>query len=367
MQNPEVPQLMTLLSVCRSPSPNLVPLFTETDNAHLIWPGTPQKTALSHPLLRELFLVMAIRSFVLQGWRLAPGVQDLIKHIALAGPPVVPNGVRVPHDELGFASEFHRGWVWRDEGIRWEFVPKGLRLRRDVEAALVRSGWRDPGKGLKSLEMNEKRGKDAGKQEGGDEGGMSDMVDALLHVGYLDNEEKRAEVLVKVARYGTLWTVRFTVGKIERGGITREQECEILPAAAAGGKGRAEVLTFLLDCGLDPNAVNYKEVPNGKRRNKLALHLAIRHGDVDMVKVLLDAGAKMVKDEEWGLPIEAAEGLRGEQDRTAKVAVIEQWLEERGLPRDHVDVPVFADEIGSGKTRSWGSQTGCCKTCGTRR
>ncbi|KAK0710662.1 hypothetical protein B0H67DRAFT_610948 [Lasiosphaeris hirsuta] len=355
-------QLLTLLQICRSPAPDLIPLLTASDTP--LWPGTPQRTALSHPLLRELLLIVALRSFVLQGWRLAPGAQDLVKHIAQAGPPVVPQGVRVAHDELAFASEFHRGWVWRDEGIRWEFVPKGLRLRRDVEAALVRNGWRDPARGVRGLEVL--GGKKGMQGLEGDERGICDLVEALVHVGYLDNEEKRAEVLVKVARWGAVGAVRFTVGKIERGSITREQECEILPAAA-GMKGRADVLKFLLDCGLDPNTVNYKQVPNGKKRNKLALHLAIRLGDVEMVKVLLDAGANMVKDDEWGLPIQSAEGLRDAQDRAAKVAVIEQWLQERGLPRNHADLPVFADEIGSGTARIWGSQAACCGTCGARR
>lgn len=62
-----------------------------------------------------------------------------------------------------------------------------------------------------------------------------------------------------------------------------------------------------------------------------------------MVKVLLEAGAKMFKVEEWGLPTEAAKGLVGKEDGAAKVGLIEHWLEEGGPPRD-VDLPVFVDE-----------------------
>ncbi|KAK3323002.1 hypothetical protein B0H66DRAFT_218272 [Apodospora peruviana] len=317
---------MTLLEIVRSDAPNPVPQLIEADNAQPIWSGG--KTALSNPLLRELLLVMALRSFMLQGFRLAPGAQDLVKHIALQGPPIVPHGERVPYDEMGFASEFHRRWVWTDEGMWWSFAPP-LRLRRDVEAVLVRNGWRDPGKGLEHLEPSFVRKEGSfvaagpGQEVKEEGGGMCEMVDALLHVGFLDSEEKRADALTKVARYGDLGEVKFTLGKIERGSITPAQEAEILSAAAQGGKGRAQVLQVLLDGGLDPNAV----VKDGKM--KVALHVAIRHGDVDMVRVLLDAGANMVNDEEWGLPIEAAEGLLEEEERAAKVAVIEQWLAEQ--------------------------------------
>ncbi|KAK4206593.1 hypothetical protein QBC37DRAFT_458347 [Rhypophila decipiens] len=361
----QIPQIMTLLSIARSDSPDLVPQFVEADNAHPIWPGT----ALSHPLLRELLLVMALRSFLMQAYRLAPGAEDLVKHIASSGPPVVPHGVPRAHGEP-FVSVFHRGWIWNDEGSK-HVQTWGLRLRLDVEAALVRGGWRDPKKGVEYLAPGPPpfspwdEGKKLRPQEEEKNSGMCELVDALLDVGYLDTNDKRADVLAKVARYGVLRDVEFTLGKIERDSISLAQECEILPAAAAGGKGRADVLEFLLNSGLDPNTVS-----QGNKRT--ALHVAIRHGDVDMLRVLLEAGANMVKDEEWGLPIEAAEGLVDREDGAAKVALLERWLEERGLPRDHVDLPVFVDENGSShKKRSWaartaGSGSGCCKTCGTR-
>lgn len=71
--------------------------------------------------------------------------------------------------------------------------------------------------------------------------GMCDLVDALFHVGYLDTDDKKVDVLDKMARHGALRDVEFTLAKIDPG-ITREHGCEILSAAAAGGKGRADVL-----------------------------------------------------------------------------------------------------------------------------
>ncbi|KAM7198729.1 hypothetical protein V8F20_006044 [Naviculisporaceae sp. PSN 640] len=365
----QVPQIYALLNIARSVSPDAVQELIKADSAQPIWPGTSSQTALSHPLLRELLLVVALRSFIFQGHRLAPGAQDLVKHIALSGPPVAPFGVKIPDDELPRVSEYHRRYIWTDEGSRWAFVPCELRIRRDAEAALVKNGWRDPKIGAERIapppprppgprpwapdyleyQKNKKNDDKAnsGKESASDNllaepapEGISDLVDALLHVGYLDTDDKRADVLTKVARFGSVDDIKFTMSKIERESITLVHECEMLPAAAAGGKGRAEVLKFLLKSGLDPNAVS----KNHKDKQRTALHVAIRHGDVDMVSVLLEGGAKMVKDTEWGLPIEAAEESEDREDRAAKVAVIERCLEERGLPRDHIDLPVVIDE-----------------------
>lgn len=235
-------------------------------------------------------------------------------------------------------------------------MPRGLRVRRDIKGALARNGWRDPARGVEYLEPlvwddnnnSNTNNKNARKNSAttaaaaartDDEGrGMCDLVDALLHVGYLDTDDKRADVLTNVSWHGALQDVELTLVKIDGGSMTRVHECEILPAAAAGGKGRADVLVFLLDSGLDPNAVS-------RKHKRTALHVVVCHGDVDMVKVLLEAaGANMVKDDEWGLPIEAAKGFVDKEDVTAKVALIEHWLDRRGLPRDYVDLPVLVDE-----------------------
>jgi ankyrin repeat protein len=80
----------------------------------------------------------------------------------------------------------------------------------------------------------------------------------------------------------------------------------LLPAATAEDRhralalsaqhGHAKIVRLLLDVGEDPNRYN----PQGNHSHSTPLHQATLAGHIDVVKLLLDRGARMdVKDKVW--------------------------------------------------------------------
>ncbi|KAK3363128.1 hypothetical protein B0T25DRAFT_526363 [Lasiosphaeria hispida] len=159
----------------------------------------------------------------------------------------------------------------------------------------------------------------------------------------------RTEALKSVARTGTVELMRYVLQRIPLASISKRQACWLLPEAAMG-PGRAAMLVFLLDRGLDPNALAYARPCAAGQRNPVALHNAVQYGDDKMVKLLLDRGAKLIWDVNGKTVMAMAED-RAKKARSSQhppggknVRLLEKWLKERGFPRDHADEPTLVEE-----------------------
>jgi hypothetical protein len=307
-----------LLGLCRdSRSSSVQFALIEADAAMHAATGI---SAVASAPLRALLLLIAHRTWELHPHRPCPGHEDLIKQLALAGPP----------DNFE-ASVAVRDYIAACAG-------GGPFLRRDVEAALIRGRWRDPSvRGLLSL------GHCPQRQAEPDEAGAVELLDALGHVGFLTSRDDRAQVLRAVACRGTPELMAEALRRIPLDSVSKRQLSLVLPAAAEGGAGRAAMLTLLLDSGLDPNMVNFRRPSSAGPRNALALHNAVQCGDGEMVEVLLQRGAKMVPDVDGVTPLQMAE-RRSQLAGMPIVMALRAWLDERGLPWDHVDEPTVVEE-----------------------
>ncbi|KAK0730863.1 hypothetical protein B0H67DRAFT_563126 [Lasiosphaeris hirsuta] len=143
--------------------------------------------------------------------------------------------------------------------------------------------------------------------------------------------------------------MRYVLQKIPIASVSKRQACWVLPAAAMA-PGRVEMMAFLMDQGLDLNALAYARPCSVGQRNPVALHIAIQYGDVGMLKFLLDQGAKFICDVDGTTVIAMAEEKVKKTQflqrllEEEKIQLLEKWLRDRGLPRDHVDEPTPVEE-----------------------
>lgn len=88
--------------------------------------------------------------------------------------------------------------------------------------------------------------------------------------------------------------------------MSRNDRQKILPHAALY-PGNEEIRMYLLDNGLEESLDTPNHSPRKSYGFKVGesflLHLATRYGDINMVKTLLDRGAKMLQDEDGKTPL----------------------------------------------------------------
>jgi hypothetical protein len=171
-------------------------------------------SATASPALREVMLLATHRTWELHELRPTPGHEDLIKHIVEAGPPGAAPETAPLREALASGGA------------------GGPFLRRDVEAAMIRGGWRRPEvRGLQSL-----RRPAHGAEE---ERGAKELVDALVGVGFLATPERREEAIRAAEACGS-----STVLDHVRSAVPVEPGSEVgATTAAPTGSGSGMALT----------------------------------------------------------------------------------------------------------------------------
>ncbi|KAJ4367228.1 hypothetical protein N0V85_009168 [Neurospora sp. IMI 360204] len=322
-------------------------------------------------VIREFLLVLADRTAVsVFGWLNRPARQpvaeqfiELVKMLASSGGPPPPPET---NNNTRSIIPWYRDWMpnsWSSE------YPPPF----DVEAVLIRSRWRSPHLfGWKLL------------RTGHEMQPLKTLLDAFKEVGYLDTQEGKVETLMSLAEgQGTdplqpwesrprevglvVEAIRTTTTTTPtttppppppslRDALTKLDRLKILPRAAQN-KGNKELLAWLLDDADKQggnlrealNTANYLQGGSPTNRNKrvwlrnYVLHTAILSGDADMVKLLLERGAKMLRNNEGRTPLAFARVLLGSRitypGMKEKVEVLEGWLRERGLDSEYWDEP----------------------------
>lgn len=203
--------IFDLLALCRSQDPSVLTTFVSTDSNMLAATGV---SATTSPALREVMLLATHRTWELHELRPTPGHEDLIKHIVEGGPPSAAPETAPLREALASGGA------------------GGPFLRRDVEAAMIRGGWRRPEvRGLQSL-----RRQAHGAEE---EHGAKELVDALVGVGFLATRERREEAIRAAEACGS-----STVMDHVRSAVSVEAASEVGAATAAlTGSGSGIALT----------------------------------------------------------------------------------------------------------------------------
>ncbi|KAH7635798.1 hypothetical protein B0T09DRAFT_390565, partial [Sordaria sp. MPI-SDFR-AT-0083] len=310
--------------------------------------------------MRELALVLVDRTARERYCMYSPGAKgqytNLVKHIALSGPP--------SSDSVSPHTQFLRDWIGQ---CCVEYHSSLRPFPYDVEAALIRTRWRSSAAyGLELLVAN-----DVSEAE------KKDLLDAFKEVGFLDTAKGRLTLLQKLAE-GQEWdhakrhppksrsnnalSIRlieyalsscFPAGLDSLQAMSRTDRRKILPYAG-GYTGNEEILKYLLDNGLE-EVLNIVTCPAPKSigiawEDCLVLHRAVLWGDISMVKLLLDRGARMLQDDRGKTPLLLAEDknhsisvpgdpTKDVEGREEKAELIKAKLKERGLPQGHVDEP----------------------------
>ncbi|KAK3398530.1 hypothetical protein B0T20DRAFT_461224 [Sordaria brevicollis] len=337
-------------------------------------------------VIRELLLVLADRTAVsLLGWLNRPARQpvaqhfiELVKILASSGGPPPPPPERNNSNKTMSIIPWYRDWIpksWSTEHP----------LSFDVEAVLIHSRWRSPRFfGWELLRMDHEMQP------------LKTLLDAFKEVGYLDTQEGKIETLMSLAEgQGTdplqpwesrprevglvVEAIRYALALSSsttttttatptttttppssppslRDALTKLDRLKILPRAAQN-RGNKELLAWLLDDADKKggslrealNTANYIQGPSPTNRNKqvwlrnYVLHTAICCGDAEMVKFLLERGAKMLLNNEGRTPLAFARVLVGSRYTfpgiKEKVEVLEGWLRERGLDSEYWDEP----------------------------
>lgn len=291
--------IFALLELARKErGPHAVGNFRTADAKLLSTKGI---SAIATPVLRELLISAAYRAVN----------TDLLPFLALSGPP----GAAQQTDQI-------RNWidVGGDTGARPPELP------RSVEAALIRGKWCHPETKTWEIDLLTR----CCKPEGDDDG-AKELFDAHVEVGFFKGGRNTSRALVMFAGAESAVMRQYALERIQLASVPKGHVKEALFAAVRRG---AEAVKMVLDIGADPNMVSGGQAP---------LHLAIQAGDEEMVKLLLERGAKMVPNGQGQTPLLLAEKMQkdraGNNESAAVVKLLEDWLETRGLPRNHADGP----------------------------
>ena len=253
-------------------------------------------------------------------------------------------------------------------------------LPHAVEAAVIRGGWRHPKvRGLSTLRFPPSEhdgGRDAWSAA------AKDLLDAFREVGYLDTSAGRRRTIQELASgreilnagypHSPAWATannEFCIEMIKyvlvslnlksvRDALSKPDRLRDLLPSAACHPGNREMLEFLLgeSWGIleeTLNSMHYElnwvgGAASGSERwvrKVVLMHETIRWGDAEMVKLLLDRGAKMLRDDGHGdkaekkTPLMVAEELGENNQGKEKIELLLKALRERGLGRDHWDEP----------------------------
>ncbi|KAK3351863.1 hypothetical protein B0H65DRAFT_507217 [Neurospora tetraspora] len=356
---------------------------------------SPLHPGADSAVIREFLLVLADRTV----WSLDMGGQvnssatkqffELVKMLASSGgpppppPPETNSNNSTEPDKPSSYMTWYRDWMPKSWGSE---RPAPL----DVELTLIRSRWRSPRLfGMRLLGT------------GHEMQPLKTLLDAFKEVGYLDTQEGKVETLMSLAEgQGTdplqpwesrprevglvVEAIRYALALSSttttttptttppppppslRDALTKLDRLKILPRAAQN-KGNKELLAWLLDDADKQggnlrealNTANYIQGESPTNRNKrvwlrnYVLHTAILSGDADMVKLLLERGAKMLRNNEGRTPLAFARVLLGSRitypGMKEKVEVLEGWLRERGLDSEYWDEPEeYALDVSEG-------------------
>ncbi|KAK3949448.1 hypothetical protein QBC32DRAFT_378673 [Pseudoneurospora amorphoporcata] len=173
--------------------------------------------------------------------------------------------------------------------------------------------------------------------------------------GFVDDNSTTTTTSTSTTTTTTPTTTTTTPPPSLRDALTKVDRLKILPAAASQ-EGNKELLAWLLD-DADKQGGNLREALNTANyvrgpsptdrwdtvwlRKGYVLHTAVRNGDVDMIKLLLERGAKMLRDDEGRTPLVLVRDVLGINypGRKEKLEVLEGWLRERGLDSEYWDEP----------------------------
>lgn len=105
--------------------------------------------------------------------------------------------------------------------------------------------------------------------------------------------------------------------------------------ATAADTQQVDMVRFWLDQGPEPNVVLLyaDECPGNGSPIHAAIHLAIRWGNTEIIKLLLDHGVKMLKDSMGRTPF----GKARYHNQEDAVKLLERHLREKALGLDHFD------------------------------
>ncbi|EGO59786.1 hypothetical protein NEUTE1DRAFT_129076 [Neurospora tetrasperma FGSC 2508] len=329
-------------------------------------------------VLREFFLSMTDRTaWSMHGTLSSSATKqffELVKMLASSGgppppPPETSNNNNSTRPKEKSTIPWYRNWMPLNLGS--ERPPP-----HDVEAVLIRTRWRAPRLWAWNL-----------LGTGHEIQPLKTLLDAFKEVGYLDTQEGKVQTLVslvegqgtdplrpsksrprevglvvKAIRYTLALSTPTTPPPSLRDALTKLDRLKIL-LPAVQKKGNKELLAWLLDDADNQggggggggnlrevlNTANYIRGPSPENRMKrvwlqnYVLHTAVCRGDVDMVKLLLERGAKMLRDDEGRTPLMFARMLSGSRIRyheiEEKVEVLEGWLRERELDSEYWDEP----------------------------
>lgn len=250
--------------------------------------------------------------------RPVPDHPALIAHLAVAGAPHFGQ----LHDPMKSIREYIESG-----GAGGPLMPMGL------EAKLVRSRWLKAGVSTRGGELLSQ----CRDVDGKDPQGARELFDAIL-------EDQRARTLEGMVAGGSVEMVRYALGEISVGSVSKSQASEVLCEAVekGGWRGRGrEVVEMVLDWGADPNVAGCLDT------SRFPLHRAVEAGDAEVVGVLLERGARMLATAQGMTPLMLAERKVGRGDGAEDggiVKLLEEWLGERGLPRDYRD-EVIVEEV----------------------
>jgi hypothetical protein len=303
--------------VARGPASDAVANLKAADAAMISAVGI---SAIASPLLRELLLSTAHRA----------SNTDLVVHLATAGPPST-------------AKETHLLRACLDRGSEVGMV--GPALPRAVEAALVKGRWYRPETPTWSMDLVSRC-----CEVGDDEAGAKELFDALVEAGFFASEKQRARALVLLASGGSADMMEHALAKVPLASVSKRHASEVLCAAVGVGAARVRMV---LNQGVDPNVASRWDMPGKPWAEGLALHMAVQSGNEQVVKLLLEHGAKMVPNGQGQSPLVIAEARLAQEEgtdteRAEIICLLEAWLETRKLPRDHEDMPTFVDGDAKG-------------------
>jgi len=259
------------------------------------------------PALRELLVFFAIQWYNL--WKLREH-NDLVKYLVHQGSPgsfEYSRPVREVIDLQGHGAPF---------------------MRPDVEAALIRTGWRAArSRALTILSLTAEDEMEHAE----------DLFVALVQSGLLVLEPEPNEAAVNlVLGARSAYLLKYLLNKIPLQAIPKRKVASLLMNLAA--LGIKDSTRLLLDQGVDPNIIVFHrdmtQPDNGTTRQS-AIHCAIKEGHIEIVRLLLEHGAGMLEDGLGRTPLERAKI----HNQAVIIEALVNDMEQKGLPLDHIDPP----------------------------